>query len=84
MLPQELQQEFKRQLQETREETEMPLLSQIELMAQEKGREEGREEGTKKVAINLLRMGLSVEQVAQATELSLEQIQKLQAKLDEQ
>ena len=84
VLPEELQQEFKRQLQEIREETEMPLLSQIELMAQEKGREEGKKEGREEVALNFLRMGLGVEQVAQGTGLSLEQIQKLQAKLDEQ
>ena len=47
----------------------------------EKGLEKGREEGMEKEKIStarrLLSMGLSDEQVATATELSLEEIQKL-------
>lgn len=54
--------------------------------AKEEGREEGREEGIKigkkeeriKTAKKLLAMGLSPEQVAQGTDLPLEEVQKLQ------
>jgi len=42
------------------------------------GREEGREEGFEKgkeiIARNMLRMGMSVEEIAQATELPVEKI----------
>ncbi len=51
-----------------------------------KGRAEGRAEGkaeiTRKVAINLLRIGMSLEQIAQVTELSLEQVQALQREIE--
>ncbi|SHI08689.1 Rpn family recombination-promoting nuclease/putative transposase, partial [Clostridium grantii] len=42
--------------------------------AKEEGREEGREEVAIKVAKNLLKMGLTLEQVAEASELSVEKI----------
>ena len=60
----------------------MPLLSHLELQAKEEGRKEGRKEEKQAVALNLLRMGLSAEQVAQGTGLSLEQIQQLQSQLE--
>ena len=43
----------------------------------EKGREEGMEEEKIATALRLLSMGLSEEQVSTATELPLEEIQKL-------
>ena len=43
----------------------------------EKGREEGREEGKVAVAQNLLRMGMSVENVAAATGLAIETLVNL-------
>ncbi|PNW40952.1 UNVERIFIED_CONTAM: hypothetical protein BEN50_14630 [Euhalothece sp. KZN 001] len=60
----------------------MPLLSHLELQAKEEGRKEGQKEEKQAVALNLLRMGLSPEQVAQGTGLSLEQIQELQSQLE--
>ena len=64
----------------------MPLLSHLELEAKEQGRKEGRQEGQKEekqaVALNFLRMGLSPDQVAQGTGLSLEKIQELQSQLE--
>ncbi|WP_041235272.1 RpnC/YadD family protein [Dactylococcopsis salina] len=72
----------------------MPLLSHLELEAKAEGRKEGRKEGRREgrkegrkeekqaVALNLLRMGLSPEQVAQGTGLSLEKIQELQSQLE--
>jgi predicted transposase/invertase (TIGR01784 family) len=51
-----------------------------------KGRAEGRAKGEaktkRKVAINLLRIGMSLEQIAQVTELSLEQVQALQREIE--
>ncbi len=78
VLPEALQKEFNDQVKQATEETEMPLLSHLELQA----KEEGRQEEKQAVALNLLRMGLSAEQVAQGTGLSLEQIQQLQSQLE--
>ncbi|AFZ45885.1 hypothetical protein PCC7418_3781 [Halothece sp. PCC 7418] len=90
VLPDALQKEFNDQVKQATEETEMPLLSHLELEAKEEGRKEGRKEGQKEgqkeekqaVALNFLRMGLSPEQVAQGTGLSLEKIQELQSQLE--
>ncbi len=48
-----------------------------------RGRAEGKAETTRKVAVNLLRIGMSLEQIAQVTELSLEQVQALQREIQE-
>ncbi|MBK1990384.1 Rpn family recombination-promoting nuclease/putative transposase [Sphaerospermopsis aphanizomenoides BCCUSP55] len=45
--------------------------------------EEGREETTRKLTLKLLRIGMSLEQIAEVTELSLEQIQALQKEIQE-
>jgi predicted transposase/invertase (TIGR01784 family) len=59
----------------------------MELRAMEEGKEEGKkegqEEGKEEVALNLLRMGLPIEQVSEATGLSLDKIQQLQSQLDQ-
>jgi predicted transposase/invertase (TIGR01784 family) len=47
-----------------------------------KGRTEGKAEITRKVAVNLLRIGMSLEQIAQVTELSLEKVQALQREIE--
>lgn len=44
-------------------------------------RREGREEGKAETAINFLKMGLSPEQVAQGTGLSIEQVKELERQL---
>lgn len=46
-----------------------------------KGKAEGKAETTRKLALNLLRIGMSLEQIAQVTELSLEQVQALQREI---
>ena len=43
----------------------------------EDAREEGREEATLDIAVNLLSMGLPLEQIAEVTKLSIEKIQSL-------
>ncbi|MCT4617866.1 MAG: hypothetical protein N4A62_00500 [Marinisporobacter sp.] len=43
--------------------------------------QKGREEKAIKIAQNLLKMGLSVEQVAQASELSVEEVEEIKKKM---
>ncbi len=50
-----------------------------ELLGKQQGRQEGKQEGKQEVALNMLRSGMSMEQIAQFTGLSLQQIQQLQS-----
>lgn len=43
----------------------------------EKGREEGRADKTKEIAQNMKKMGMSIEQIAQACGISVEEAEKL-------
>lgn len=43
------------------------------------GEAKGKAETTRKLALNLLRIGMSLEQIAEVTELSLEEVQSLQS-----
>jgi predicted transposase YdaD len=54
----------------------MKYVTTIERMA----KEEGKVEEKQTIAINLLRQGLAIEAIAQATGLTTEQLQQLQAK----
>jgi predicted transposase/invertase (TIGR01784 family) len=47
------------------------------------GKVEGKAEATRKLALNLLQIGMSLEQISQVTELSLEQVQALQKEIPE-
>ncbi|WP_171815332.1 hypothetical protein [Nostoc sp. PCC 7524] len=47
----------------------------------QEGEAKGKAETTRKLAVNLLRIGMSLEQIAQVTELSLEQVQALQREI---
>ena len=47
-----------------------------------KGEAKGIAETTKKLALNLLRIGMSLEQISEVTELSLEQVQTLQKEME--
>ena len=44
----------------------------------EEGRAKGKAENARNVAINLLRIGMSLPQIAQVTELSIEQVEEIQ------
>jgi hypothetical protein len=46
----------------------------------ERGRKEGREQGREIIARNLLSMGMSVEEIAKATELTVEKVRSLASK----
>jgi predicted transposase/invertase (TIGR01784 family) len=78
-LPTDLEYQFKEQLDQYEQERQMPYITSIEKMGIEKGREEGREEERKEIAKRLLLQGVSVETIAQATDLTLEQIRQIQA-----
>ena len=47
----------------------------------EKGRKEGREEGLKKVALNMLKDGFSIERIAELTQMDRDDIEKLKKQL---
>ncbi|MBD2627029.1 Rpn family recombination-promoting nuclease/putative transposase [Trichormus variabilis] len=47
------------------------------------GKQEGITETTRKLALKLLRIGMSLEQIAEVTELSLQQVQALQKEIQE-
>lgn len=44
-------------------------------------KEEGREEGQRKIAINMLKKGMSVEMVAEISELPIPEVEKLKSEL---
>ena len=57
------------------------ILQEGEAKGRAEGKAEGKAETTRKLAVNLLRIGMSLEQIAQVTELSLEQVQALQREI---
>ena len=61
---------------EYEKESKMPrYITAIERFGIEKGREEGRQEGLRSVALRMSNQGFTLEQIAQATEVSVERIQ---------
>ncbi len=93
-LPPELKRQFKVELEQYEAEAKMPLISSIEELAREEGIEIGQQQGIEigqqqgieigrreekeKVARNLLRMGIAVSAIQEATGLTTEQIESLQ------
>ena len=59
--------------------TERSVMSDSWHKGLEEGRKEGEKDGIKKVAINLLQMGISVEDIMQSTRLTEEEIRSLQS-----
>jgi predicted transposase/invertase (TIGR01784 family) len=55
------------------------ILEEGEAKGEAKGKAEGKAETTRKLALNLLRIGMNLEQIAEVTELSLEDDQALQS-----
>ncbi|MBD2727914.1 hypothetical protein H6G96_16685 [Nostoc sp. FACHB-892] len=60
---------------------ESVIYKQILEEGEAKGEAKGKAETTRKFALNLLRIGMSLEQIAQVTELSIEQVQVLQEEI---
>ncbi|OCQ91432.1 hypothetical protein BCD67_23770 [Oscillatoriales cyanobacterium USR001] len=57
------------------------ILAEGEAKGEAKGKAEGKAEATRKFATNLLRMGMSLAKIAEATELTIEEVQVLQNEL---
>jgi hypothetical protein len=83
VLPEGLKQAFRSELAQYEQERNMPYVTSNEQMAKAEGRAEGQAEGRlatqSEVALNLLRQNISLEVIVQATGLTIEQIQALQA-----
>jgi predicted transposase/invertase (TIGR01784 family) len=87
-LPPELKREFKQELDQFEEE-HMPIISSVEEIAKEEGIEQGIQQGIQQgieqgiqqekqeVARNLLRLGITLEIITQATGLTVEQVEFL-------
>jgi predicted transposase/invertase (TIGR01784 family) len=56
----------------------MKYVTTIERMAEERGEERGAKSREVEIALNLLRQGLEIESIAQATGLTIAEIQALQ------
>jgi len=73
-LPDDLEKAYHRELTKYEEETKMPYITTAERI--------GREEGRKETARNLLQLGvLTEEQIAQTTELPIEEIRQLRSEI---
>lgn len=81
LLPEELKQAFRAELEQLEQERQMPYITSIEQMAIEKGKAEGRAEGKAEerqaIALKLLQQAIPLVVIAEATGLSIEQIQQL-------
>jgi predicted transposase/invertase (TIGR01784 family) len=94
VLPKPQKSEFWSNLKTYEEERQMPYITSVEEIGYERGREEGeqrgREEGEQRgreserrsLALKLIRRGISLEAIAEDTELSLEELQQLQTQLE--
>ena len=73
-LPDDLEKAYHRELTKYEEETKMPYVTTAERI--------GREEGRKETARNLLQLGvLTEDQIAQVTELSIEEVRQLRSEI---
>jgi hypothetical protein len=77
-LPEGLKQAFRAELAQYEQERQMPYVTSIEQMAEIRGEIRGEERQKEVIALNLLRQGLALEAISQATGLTLEQLQQLQ------
>ncbi|MCL6754884.1 hypothetical protein KBT16_29470 [Nostoc sp. CCCryo 231-06] len=57
------------------------ILEEGEAKGKAEGEAKGKAETTRKLTLNLLRIGMSLDQIAQVTELPIEEIQVLQEEL---
>ncbi|GFE70320.1 hypothetical protein CFPU101_29300 [Chroococcus sp. FPU101] len=58
------------------------ILAEGEQIGERRGEQIGEQQATEKIALNLLQAGMKIEQVAQMTELTIEQIQALRSRLE--
>jgi hypothetical protein len=79
VLPEGLKQAFRSELAQYEQERNMPYVTSNEQMAKAEGRAEGQLATKSEITLNLLRQNISLEVITQATGLTIEQIQALQA-----
>ncbi|MDX2239387.1 MAG: hypothetical protein NW224_01775 [Leptolyngbyaceae cyanobacterium bins.302] len=78
-LPESLKQAFWTDLEQYERERQMPYVTSIEQIGIQKGREEGREEERRSLALKMLQENIPLETIARITELTIAQLQQLQA-----
>ncbi len=85
MLPGDLETEFWQELKTFEREQSMAYVTNAERIGQEIGRKHGLEEGrakkTEEIALKMLEKGMTLETIAELTDLPIDQIQQLQAQL---
>jgi predicted DNA-binding ribbon-helix-helix protein len=79
ILPRGLEPMFWKELATYEEENRMPYVTSVERIGIKKGIEQGIEQATRTIALNFLRQGTAIEAIAQATGLTVAQLQALQA-----
>jgi hypothetical protein len=78
-LPENLKRSFRDELAEYERERQMPYVTSIERMGIEQGIEQGRDTERQTIALNLLRKNIPLDTIAEATGLTIEQLQHLRA-----
>jgi predicted transposase/invertase (TIGR01784 family) len=74
-LPEDLKRSFRDELDAYERENQMPYVTSIERM----GIEQGRDRERQSIALNLLRKNIPLETIAEATGLTIEQLQQLRS-----
>jgi predicted transposase/invertase (TIGR01784 family) len=78
-LPEDLKRSFRDELEAYERERQMPYVTSIERMGIEQGIEQGRDRERQSIALNLLRKNIPLETIAEATGLTIEQLQQLRS-----
>jgi predicted transposase/invertase (TIGR01784 family) len=82
-LPETLERQFQSELKAFEETRQMKYVTTIERMAKAEGKAEGKAEEKTAIALNLLKENLTIEVIAQATGLTIEQVQVLQTQAEQ-
>jgi predicted transposase/invertase (TIGR01784 family) len=75
VLPEKLDNTFGDELKAFEQEKKMTFITSVERIGIKKGREEERQ----KIVVSMLKKGVSMEDIAEFTELSIEQVKKIQS-----
>jgi hypothetical protein len=82
-LPEDVEKQFQIELKAFEEAKQMKYVTTIERMAKEEGKIEERIATQTEIAKNLLKQNLTIEAISQATGLTIEQVQSLQAQSEQ-
>ena len=81
ILPEAAKVSFWQELKVYEEQRQMPYITSVEQIGYDRGMQVGVENERDSIALNLLRQGIAIEVIVQATGLTIVQIQKLQIQL---